>query len=135
MKLEYHKRQFLESLRALEFAVERGAGEWQRSIGFHASAAGIDLLSLYLFEQRLITPGTQINHRWLRSTTTLAEKLPFDFPNKDLIIEKMAFIESRRDPFCYGRTQSLDEIMQVIQAFQELRRIFGSMGVAPEDEA
>jgi len=58
------------------------------------------------------------------------ERLPFAFPNKDRIVELMVSIEGRRDSFCYGAERKVEDIRAVLLAFQELRDIFRSMGVA-----
>ena len=82
MKLEVHKAHFRESVEALDIAVERGVAQRQRTVGFNTSAASMDLLSLYLFREELITPGTQIQHQWFRSRRLTQQHLAFDFPNE-----------------------------------------------------
>lgn len=130
MKPTLHLARYRESLEAIEFAVDRGLATHQRSIGFHTSSAGVDLLSLFLFQEKLITPGTQVQHTWFRSTKRAREKLSFDFPNKDRIIALLVQVEGHRDNFCYGSDQPVGHVRAVLTAFQELRDLFRSMGVA-----
>lgn len=132
MKIEFHVGRYLESIEAIEFAVDRGIARHQRSIGFHTSSAAVDLLSIYLFQEKLISPGTQVQHTWFRSIERAEEKLQFNFPNKARVLALMTVIEQYRDTFCYGRDQSVVRIRSVLDAFQELRELFESMGVLPK---
>lgn len=133
MKVEFHVTHYRESLDAIELAIERGLERNQRSIGFHTSAASVDLLSLYLFQERLITPGTQIQHSWFRSEVRAREHLAMDFPDKDRVFELMAQIEAARDGLCYGRPRPIDEVQRTIETFQKLRTLFEAMGLRPDE--
>lgn len=129
MKVEFHKARLRESIEVLEFAIDRGIASHQRTIGFNTSSGSVDLLSMYLFQEKLVSPGTQINHSWFKSKKRALEMMPFEFPNKDRVVELMAFIENKRDAFCYGVDQKIEELRVAMDAFQELRVLFRSMGV------
>ena len=131
MKIDAHVARYLESLEGIEIAVDRGIATHQRSIGFHASSAAVDLLSIYLFQEKLVSPGTQVQHTWFKSRERADEKLPFTFPNKPRVLTLMITIEEQRDKFCYGTDQPLAKIHAVLDAFHELRDLFASMGVSP----
>lgn len=132
MKIDFHVARYRESLEGIEIAVDRGIASHQRSVGFHTSSAAVDLLSIYLFQEKLVSPGTQIQHTWFKSVQRAEEKLPFSFPNKAHIIALMTAIESHRDTFCYGTDQPVAEIRAVLDSFHELRELFEAMGVAPK---
>lgn len=130
MKSAFHLARYRESLEAIEFAIDRGLATHQRNIGFNSSSAAVDLLSLYLFQEKLLSPGTQVQHTWFRSAKRAHEKLAFPFPNKDRVLELMIAMEAQRDNFCYGVDQPVDEIRAVLASFHELRDLFRAMGVA-----
>lgn len=129
MKIEFHKARLRESIAVLEFAIEKGLASNQRTVGFSTSSGSVDLLSMYFFQERLVSTGTQINHSWLKSKKRALEMMPFDFPNKERIVELMVFIESKRDAFCYGVDQKIEDLRATMDAFQDLRTLFRSMGV------
>lgn len=83
--------------------------------------------------RKLITPGTQIQHQWFRSSKRAHEKVPFEFPEKSRILALLQAIETARDPFCYGAIQSVEEIRRVFTLFQELRAVFRTLGVTPDE--
>lgn len=131
MKIDAHVARYRESVEGIQLAVDRGIATHQRSIGFHASSAAVDLLSIYLFQEKLVSPGTQVQHTWFKSRERADEKLPFTFPNKPRILALMVAIEEQRDKFCYGTDQPITKIRAVLDAFNELRDLFTSMGVLP----
>ena len=60
MKIESHKENLKESLAVIEESIIKGLVERQRTIGFHVSAASIDLLEILLHKHNLIDPGFTI---------------------------------------------------------------------------
>ncbi len=132
MNIEAHKKAIEESLNAIKTAVSGGVENWQRTIGFHCSVAAADMLEIYLHEQHLIDPGATIKHDLFSSRKNAEEKLDFDFPNKEKIIDIMAEIESKRNLLCYGKPKPREEIEKYIMLFNSLRNIFDKMGVAYE---
>lgn len=135
MKPEFHRARIQESLEMIADAVNKGFETHQRTIGFHASAAAIDLLHLFLQGRHLLTPGTQIQHQWFRSQKRAREKLSFDFSEKDRVIQLLYYIEKARDELCYGRPCPAQLVREVLEHFAELREIFRLQGVRETDEA
>jgi hypothetical protein len=135
MKQEFHLDRIRESLEMIADSVTKGAATHQRTIGFHASAASLDLLHLYLFEKKLITAGTQLQHQWFRSQKRAREALSFDFQEKDRVIQLLYYIEKARDTLCYGRPCPMEQVREVLDHFNQLREIFRSLGVHEPDEA
>ena len=129
MKIEEHVRGIRESLRLLEYAIEKGLVDNQRTVGFNASAAAIDLLELYLHKNSLIDPGFIIKHDWFLSKNKIGEKINFDFPKKREIIEIIMRIEDKRIPLCYGRKQKEDVVRSVMEDFNELKDKFEEAGL------
>lgn len=128
MLIENHKIRLRESLELITWAITHGAVHYQRTIGFHSSAAAVDLLNIYLHQENLLDTSSDINHRRLRSQRMLKEALPFDFPNKTRTIEILCAIEAARDNLCYGRPQPEPQVEATLAAFAQLRALFGRMG-------
>lgn len=132
MLIENHKIRLRESLELITWTITNGAVEHQRTIGFHASAAAVDLLNIYLHQENLVDASSDINHRRLRSERMLKETLPFDFPNKARTIELLCAVEGTRDNLCYGRPQPESQVEATLAAFAELRKLFRQMGAHEE---
>ena len=124
MRVEAHLENLQESVREVERAVQEGLLQNQRSLGFHASAAAVDMLEIILHERRLIDPGFVIKHEWFNSAKKIAEKFPFDFPKKKEILVLVSQIENVRNTFCYGKRQSEEALESVITAFNTLKQLF-----------
>jgi hypothetical protein len=121
MKEELHKRNLNESIGVIDECIERGIlAERQRTLGFHCSAASIDLLELLLHKHNLISPGAQLKHDWFSSRKKVSEKLPFDFPHKKAIVPIIMSIESKRNLLCYGKPQPEKEIENIVIEFRKL---------------
>lgn len=132
MKEELHKRNLEESLAVINDCVEKGLiSERQRTIGFHCSAAAVDLLEIILHKHHLISPGTQLKHDWFGSENKIKEKLSFDFPHKKDIIALIMAVEKNRNMLCYGKPQPEKEIEQLIINFKKLVKIAEDEGVLP----
>ncbi|MBS3099408.1 hypothetical protein J4462_04300 [Candidatus Pacearchaeota archaeon] len=132
MKVEVHKRNLKESLAVLEECIEKGLIERQRTIGFSTSAACADMLEILLHEKNLIDPGFIINHEWLKSKNKIKEKFPFDFSKKEEILSLIYKIEEKRNILCYGKPQKEEEIREILNNFNKLRKIFLEVGVDAE---
>ena len=114
MKIEDHQNKLKESLKVIEESIEKGIGERQRTIGFSASVACVDMLEIHLHKHGLITPGFMIKHEWFNSKNKIAEKFPFDFPRKEEILTLVCQIENLRNPLCYGKPQKEEIVLEVI---------------------
>lgn len=124
MKIEHHLENLKESIREIEDAVQVGLSQKQRTLGFHTSSAAIDILEIVLHKHNLIDPGFIIKHEWLNSKKKIAEKLPFDFPKKEEIMEHIRKIEAARNRFCYGKRQSEHELEAITKEFYKLKELF-----------
>ncbi len=129
MKIEDHWKNLRESLEVLEESIEKGLIERQRTIGFNASAAAIDMLEIFLHQKSLIDPGFVVKHDWFNSKRKLEEKFPFDFPNKKEILELMFKIEEKRNILCYGKSQKVELIEKTILDFNQLKDKFRETGL------
>lgn len=123
MRIEDHKKRLEESLKAIEENIEKGIVERQRNIGFNTSAAATDMLEILLHKKSLIDQGTVIKHEWLKSKKSIKNKLPFEFPNKEEIMELIFKIEEKRNVLCYGKPQKAETIQELIENFNKLRDI------------
>ncbi len=121
MKPEDHKKAYEEHREALDWAINRGIEKSQRTIGLHISRAIIELLSLFLHKQKIITMGFQINHRWFKSEK-VGEKFP-NFSQKEIIIEKLTEVELKAEALVYGKQKTEKEIKAALNIFLEAEKI------------
>lgn len=132
MNINAHKKAIKESLELINDSIQAGVERRQRTIGFHCSAAAVDILETFLHEKNLIDPGTTIKHDFFASLRKANEKIEIDFPNKDSIMEALVEIEAKRNLLCYGKPQSREAIEEYLLLFNKLRKIFDEMGVEYE---
>jgi len=126
MRTEEHRKAFEEYKKNIfETAITRGIEHSQRTIGFSASRGIIELLSIYLHSINKLDAGAQLNHRWFK-TENVVDRLP-DFPKKTEIIAKMVLLENLSESLSYGSQKSNDEIVKVIELFQNLEKIISEM--------
>ena len=129
MRQESHLKALKESLEVIEESIEKGIEQRQRTIGFSASAACVDMLSLFLHKKSLIDPGFIIKHEWFNSPNTLAEKFPFEFPQKKMIFKCIISIEEKRNLLCYGKPQQKETIEKIIENIHTLKKLFKEEGL------
>ncbi|MBI2667111.1 hypothetical protein HYX13_05870 [Candidatus Woesearchaeota archaeon] len=129
MKTENHLRSIQESLEVIEECIEKGLEARQRTLGFSLSAVCADLLELLLHRLDLIDQGFMVKHEWLKSKNKVAEKLLFDFPKKKEILTIIAEIEEKRNILCYGSPQKSEVIKNLIEKFNELKKLFKDAGI------
>jgi len=132
MNTESHKRAIRESLETIDESIEKGVTKKQRTIGFHCSAAAVDILELYLHSQNLIDPGENLKHNSFTSVRKAKEKLDFDFQNKEGIINLICEIEKKRNLLCYGKAKEKEYIEEYISIFNKLLKMFKKIGVEYE---
>ena len=132
MNIEKHLERLKESLEVIEEAIAKDIVKRQRNIGFNTSAAAVDMLEIFLHQKKLIESGFLLKHEWFKAKNKLQEKLPFDFINKQAILELMYFIESNRDPLCYGVPKDENVVREVLLKFDKLKRALIEMGVKLE---
>ncbi len=129
MKIESHLENLKESLTVIEESIIKGLLERQRTIGFHTSAASIDLLEILMHKNSLIDPGFIIKHEWLKSKNTIKDKFPFDFSKKQEILDLIYKIEEKRNTLCYGKPQKIEIIQEVLDNFNQLKKLFKEAGI------
>ena len=129
MKIEDHYKRLKESLAVIEESIEKGLVERQRTIGFSASAASTDMLEIMLHKNSLIDPGFILKHEWFKAKGILNEKLGFDFPKKQQILELMSKIEEKRNVLCYGKPKTEGIVREVIENLNRLKAIFREEGI------
>ncbi len=124
MNVQSHLESLRESVGEIEEAVKKGLATKQRSLGFHASAAAIDMLEIIFHERNLVDPGFVVKHEWLNSQKKIKEKFPFDFPHKSEILLLASKIEAQRNKLCYGKRQSEEILEHLVKDFNSLKEIF-----------
>jgi len=96
--------------------------EQQKIVGFAASEGSANCIALLLHEIRLVPNGFNVNHLWFLSKKNAQRHLPFDFPKKDLFLEKLARQEALRIRLCYGKEKPLKDIQEAIKLFFETKK-------------
>jgi hypothetical protein len=124
----------LESIREIRSAIISGLTHKQRTIGFHTSAASIDMLEIYLHKEGLLPEDSILKHDWFLSKYKIEEKLPFDFPRKNEILGLIREVESKRNNFCYGKRKSHEELSSIVEKFNDLKSIFEGLGISFEED-
>lgn len=97
--------------------------ERQKIIGFTVSEASVNLIAILLRKKDLISSGFMLNHRYFASKKRTIEKLPFDFNNKEKIINLLVNIEEGRQRLCYGKDKSKEEVEKAIKELFQLKKI------------
>ncbi len=129
MSPEAHRRALQESIETLHECVQTGIEKRQRTIGFHCSAAGADLLELYLHSMDAINPGVVVKHDFFASERKANEKLAVDFPEKTALFSFLTQIEAKRNVLCYGKPQPRETIEETLELFASLRKLLETKGV------
>lgn len=124
MKIESHLENLKESTKEIEEAITKGLSKKQRTLGFHTSAAAIDMLEIILHKNNLIDPGFIIKHEWFNSKRKIEEKFHFDFSDKKEIIKLITNIENVRNNLCYGKRQEEETLEKLVKDFNKLKNIF-----------
>ncbi len=132
MNIEKHLERLKESIEVIDESITKDITKRQRTIGFSVSAASADMFEIYLHKNKLVDPGFIVKHEWFKSKNKINEKFPFDFEDKEKILKLMYLIEEKRDSLCYGVPKTEDIIREVIQKFNEVRKIFSEKGVKVE---
>lgn len=125
MKESEHIKAFGEHKAAISWAVDRGIESSQRIIGTHASRGIIELLSAYLHKLKCIDEGFQLNHRWFKSSN-VGSRLP-EFPDKAVIVRKLAELENDSEKLTYGSQKSEGEVKKVVELFNEVEKILDGL--------
>jgi hypothetical protein len=134
MKIESHKANLKESLKEIENAVKAGLEEKQRTVGFHTSAACVDMFEIYLHKLSLLSWDSIIKHEWFLSKRKIEEKVPFDFPGRSELIEMIRGIEMKRNNLCYGKRRTFEELATLVEDFNKVKKKFEALGITIEDD-
>ncbi|MFH0876245.1 MAG: hypothetical protein V1859_09985 [archaeon] len=134
MKIESHLENLKESIAEIDEAIKKGITSKQRTIGFHSSAAVVDMMEIYLHKKNFITYDHLIKHEWFLSKKKLSEKIPYDFENKEEILNLIRSIEEKRNTLCYGRRQPEEILEKIILDFNKLKKLFISLGLNEIEE-
>lgn len=124
MHVQEHLESLKESVKELQRIVPEGLSQHQRTLGFHTSAAAIDMLEILFHERNLIDPGMVLKHEWFNSQRKIEEKFPFDFPRKKEMFSLITSIEARRNKLCYGKRQPEPVLEELLQHFLKLKELF-----------
>jgi hypothetical protein len=131
MNIEAHRRALIESMEEIRNAVQMGIERKQRTIGFHCSAAAVDMLEIFLHEKNLINPGTVIKHDFFASPRKATDKIP-SFQGKEKLLKLFVELEIRRNMLVYGKGQNRDKIESYLELFNKIKEILTDMGVEYE---
>lgn len=129
MNVEDHRKAVKESLDVLKEAIQVGIEQRQRTIGFHASAAAVDMLELFLHQQNAINPGKVIKHDFFGSAKKAQRMLPEEFDDKPRIMPLLVQLESKQNQLCYGKQKPKDQIESYLSLFTEIHTFFDAHNV------
>ena len=129
MKIEDHLRNINESLEVINESIQKGLLERQRNISFNISVVSVEMLEVFLHNLSILNFGSSIKHDWFSSERKALEKLKFDFPRKNEIINLLSDIESKRNIFCYGKPQPIEDIKSLLESFNKLKGLFEKEGL------
>ena len=127
MKEEEHFNAYSEHRSVIDWAIDKGVEQSQRTISMHASRGAIELLSLYLHKANKIDQGFQINHRWFKSPQA-GRKLP-DFEKKSAIVPKLVKLENRCENLTYSSQKPASKIREVVELFNEVEKLLKELAV------
>ena len=129
MKEEEHFNAYSEHRSVIDWAIDKGVEQSQRTIAMHASRGAVELLSFYLHKAKKIEQGFQINHRWFKSPQA-GRKLP-EFEKKEVIVPKLVELENNCENLTYGAQKPASEIKEVVEMFNEVEKLLKGLA---EDE-
>ena len=132
MKIENHYLRLKENLDVLDDSIKIDIIKRQSTIGFCVSAASIHMIEILLHKNNLIDSSYIIKHEWFKSKHKIDDKINFEFPKKEEIIELLKDIQEKRNELCYGTPKKEKEIVDYIKKFNKLKEIFESLGVKNE---
>lgn len=124
MKKEEHEKTLQEHINNLNKAIDEGIEENQRNIGYNVSQGAIELFAIYMHSLHLVEgSGDQWDHRTFKSKKKIEQKVHSQFLDREKILKLMETIEKGRNVICYGKRKPQSKIQEMIQTFQELRKI------------
>src|SRR3989344_5155509 len=134
MKIEDHEKSYNEHRSNLKRLIEEGIENNQRNIGYNISQGSVELFAIYLHRLRVLQgSGDMFNHRIFKNKNLIERKIPFEFKDKDKILELMKEIELDRNIVCYGKRKPIDKIKNMINKVNGINRIILHGSVARGD--
>ena len=127
MKEDEHFNAYKEHRAVIDWAIDKGVEQSQRTIALHASRGAVELLSLYLHQAKKIDQGFQINHRWFKSPQ-VGNRLP-EFEKKGVIVPKLVELENSCENLTYGSQKPASEIKKVVEMFNEVEKLLKELAV------
>ena len=122
--LEEHKRSIREFVEDINEKIRaKNIFKRQKIIGFNVSEASTNLFEFYLHKKNLITEGFNVNHRFFSSGKRAEEKFPFNFSQKERILNYLTEIEELTTKLCYGRSKRLEDVERAIKLFLYLKEL------------
>lgn len=125
MKEEEHSNAYREHRSVIDWAIDKGVEQSQRTIAMHASRGAVELLSLYLHRAKKIDQGFQINHRWFKSPQA-GRKLP-EFEKKEIIVPKLVKLENNCENLTYGSQKPANEIKEAVELLNEVEELLNEL--------
>lgn len=125
MKDEEHFNAYKEHRSVIDWTIDKGVEQSQRTIALHASRGAIELLSLYLHKAKKIDQGFQINHRWFKSPQ-VGRRLP-EFQKKEFIVPKLVKLENMCENLTYGSQKPASEIKEAVELFNEVEKLLNEL--------
>ena len=95
----------------------------QKIIGFAVSEASTHLFAIFLYKNKLIDSGFNVNHSFFASQKRAEQTFSLDFKNKKEIISILVRIEELRNRLCYGRDKEAKEVNESIELLFKLKKI------------
>ncbi|MCK5322426.1 MAG: hypothetical protein KAJ47_04125 [Candidatus Aenigmarchaeota archaeon] len=135
MKIDNHLVNLKESLEEIKSAVRQGLVNKQRSLGFHTSAACVDMFEIFLHKNGYLPEDHVIKHEWFTSMNKMKEKVPYDFEDKEELLDLIRKVEIKRNNFCYGKKKDFDELVSLVEDFNNVKNKFAELGIDFEVEA
>lgn len=118
-----------DSIEIIDNALSKGIMNNPRAIGFAASVASVDLLSICLHKLGKISMGKIIEHQWFKrpvkgqkKKSLYERKIDVNFPSKEEVYELMCSIEEKRTVLAYGNPNK-KEVEECVNAFWDLKKL------------
>ncbi len=99
----------------------------QKIVGFAASEAATNMFAILLHKKKLISEGSQVNHRFFASLKRAKSAFCKDFEKKDEILNLLVKQEFFRDKLCYGKTKSGSLINDAVKNLFELKKLIETL--------
>lgn len=135
MRMEKHAEALAEVMEEIDVALKdaKGVNSHQRRLALMLSLGAATLVEMYLHKLGVIKVGSVIKHQWLsRKDAKLIFENQITSPvdtlkNIDEILELAREIESNRNTFAYGSSESSASLINEINIFLKLKQTIESV--------